>query len=73
MPMPKRDNSSVTIRLSNKMLQAIELFSEQVHLSKSVIVQLALSKYLEEKDEFRNNPKARELLKDTDFFSRVDK
>ena len=25
-----------------------------------------------EKDEFRNNPKARELLKDTDFFSRVD-
>lgn len=73
MPMPKRDNSSVTIRLSNKMLRAVELFSEQVHLSKSVIVQLALSKYLEEKAEFRENPKARELLKDTDFFSRVDK
>ena len=73
MSMPKRDNSSLTIRLSNKMIQAIELFSEQVHLSKSIIIQLALSKYLESKDEFRNNPKAKELLKDTDFFTTIEK
>jgi hypothetical protein len=28
---------------------------------------------LESKDEFRNNPKAKELLKDTDFFTTIEK
>lgn len=77
MPRPKVKESerkqNVTFTLSPKMIQAIDLFAEQVHLSKSIIVSLALSAYLEKKDEFRNNPKAQELLKDTDFFSRVDK
>lgn len=59
----------VTFSLSDQMIQAIELFSEQFNLSKSVIVNLALCKYLKSKDEFRNNPKAKELL---DYFTTID-
>ena len=55
--------------LSPKTIQALDYFSEMVNLSKSVIVSLALSQYLEKKDEFRNNPKVKELLKDTDFYT----
>ena len=59
----------VTFSLSDQMIQAIELFSEQFNLSKSVIVNLALCKYLKSKDEFLNNPKAKELL---DYFTTID-
>jgi predicted transcriptional regulator len=68
-----KTKKSVTFSLSDNMIKAVDLFAEQVHLSKSVIVNLALCKYLESKDEFRNNPKAKELLKDTDFFTTIEK
>ena len=73
MPRPKKLESerkkAVSLMLSPKTIQALDYFSEMVHLSKSVIVSLALSQYLEKKDEFRNNPKVKELLKDTDFYT----
>lgn len=40
--------------LHPKTIQALDYFSEMVNLSKSVIVSLALSQYLEKKNEFRN-------------------
>lgn len=73
MPSPKVKESerkrNVTFTLSPKMILAIDLFAEQVHLSKSVIVNIALSQYLKSKDTFRNNLKVKELLKDMDFLT----
>lgn len=54
---------NVTFSLSEKMIQAINLFSDTMNgLSKSTIVALALSDYFMRKDEFRNNPKFAELI-----------
>ena len=73
MPRPKKPESekkqNVTFAMNPKMVQALNYFSEMVHLPKSIIISLALSQYLEKKDEFRNNPKVKELLKDTDFYT----
>lgn len=73
MPRPKTKESekkkTVSLMLHPKTIQALDYFSEMVHLSKSVIVSIAINQYLEKKDEFRNNPKVKELLKDTDFYT----
>ena len=73
MTRPKKIESerkkAVSLMLSPKTIQALNYFAEMVHLSKSVIVSLALSQYLEKKYEFKNNPKVKELLKDTDFYT----
>lgn len=73
MPRPKvketEKKQNVTFSLNPKTVKALNYFSEIVHLPKSIIVSIALSQYLEKKSEFRNNPKVRELLKDTDFYT----
>lgn len=54
---------NITFSLSEKMIQAINLFSDTMNgLSKSAIVSLALYDYFMRKDEFRNNPKFAELI-----------
>ena len=63
MPMPKSDNSSVTISLSNKMIDALKDYSEKCGVSKSLIVQIALSQYFETKEMFKNNPKLMNEIK----------
>lgn len=62
MPMPKRDNTNICLRISHKQLQCLELFSTYTNLSKSNIVCLALNNYFMSKDEFRNNPKYVEIV-----------
>lgn len=61
-----------TFTLSEKGIKALELFSEFTSIPKSAVVRLALFNYLMAKDEFRNHPKVKELLKDTDFFTTID-
>ena len=56
MPMSKRDNSSVTISLSNKMIDALKDYSEKCGVSKSLIVQIALSQYFETKEKTTYRP-----------------
>jgi hypothetical protein len=48
----------VIVSMNPKVVQALNYFSEMVHLPKSLIVNIALSQYLK-----RNNSKAKKLLK----------
>lgn len=53
----------VTFSLSEKMIDAINLFSDAMDgLSKSRVVYNALKYYFLSNDEFRNNPKFVELI-----------
>lgn len=65
--LDKKQN--ITFSLNPKTIQALNYFSEMVHLPKSIVVSIAISQYLEKKYEFKNNPKVKELLKDTDFYN----
>ena len=65
--LDKKQN--ITFSLNRKTIQALNYFSEIVHLPKSIVVSIAISQYLEKKYEFKNNPKVKELLKDTDFYN----
>ena len=65
--LDKKQN--ITFSLNPKTIQALNYFSEMVHLPKSIVVSIAINQYLEKKDNFRNNPKVKELLKDMDFYT----
>ena len=65
MGRPKTNKMKVCISDSENVYKALNIFSESVHLSKSDIISIAVSNYLIQKDEFKNNPKAKELLKES--------
>lgn len=64
MGRPKANTNTIkmTVSLSEKAVTCLNFFSEYVGLSKSQIINLALSNYFMSKDEFRNNPKFAELV-----------
>ena len=57
-----KTKASVTFCLSTKQIEVLELYSEQIGISRSSLVGLALNEYLYSKADFRANPKIRELI-----------
>lgn len=60
---------TVCIMFEPKVIEALTLYSEMLHAPKSFIIATALKQYLNGKEEFRNNPKIKKILKESDFLT----